>query len=126
MSSNGGMDETRVLANILGAIAAVAFVALISGLFLGLLTLDYMDLLIIQRASLDENERIYATNLLPVVQDRHRLLVTLLIMNCLAYETLPIFLDALVPSWAAVILSTTLILLFGEIIPSGMIVTKRE
>jgi len=121
-----GMEETKILVNILGAISAVAFVALISGLFLGLLTLDYMDLLIIERASIDEDERRYATNLLPVVKDRHRLLVTLLIMNALAYETLPIFLDALVPSWLAVILSTTLILLFGEILPSGKTIRKWE
>eukprot|EP00544_Gedaniella_sp_CCMP2646_P010707 CAMPEP_0202505618 /NCGR_PEP_ID=MMETSP1361-20130828/47670_1 /ASSEMBLY_ACC=CAM_ASM_000849 /TAXON_ID=210615 /ORGANISM="Staurosira complex sp., Strain CCMP2646" /LENGTH=483 /DNA_ID=CAMNT_0049139383 /DNA_START=48 /DNA_END=1499 /DNA_ORIENTATION=- len=122
-----GMEEgTRIAVNILGAAGAVAFVALISGLFLGLLTLDYMDLLIIQRASIDEDERLYATNLLPVVKDRHRLLVTLLIMNALAYETLPIFLDALVPSWLAVLLSTTLILLFGEIIPSGIFMGPQQ
>jgi metal transporter CNNM len=46
--------------------------------------------------------------------------VTLLILNALAYETLPIFLDALVPSWAAILLSTTLILVFGEIVPSAI------
>jgi metal transporter CNNM len=108
------------LTNILGVMAVVAFVALITGLFLGLLTLEPMDLLIIERASLDEEERIYAAGIYPIIKQRHLLLVTLLILNALAYETLPLFLDNLVPSWAAVLLSTTLVLMFGEIIPSAI------
>lgn len=71
--------------------------------------------MIIQRSSIYEDERRYATNLTPIVKDRHRVLVTLLIWNALAYETLPIFLCALVPRWVAILLSTTLLLVFGEI-----------
>lgn len=41
-------------------------------------------------------------------------------MNSLANETLPIFLDELVPSYIAVILSVTFSLFFGEIIPSAI------
>jgi metal transporter CNNM len=41
-------------------------------------------------------------------------------MNALANEALPIFLDKLVPSYIAVILSVTLVLFFGEIIPSAI------
>lgn len=98
----------------------VAMVAVISGLFLGLLTLDALDLQIIQRASLDEDERLYATTLLPLIKRRHQILVTLLLMNALAYEALPIFLDALVPSYVAVLLSVTIVMVFGEILPSGI------
>lgn len=47
-------------------------------------------------------------------------LVTLLLMNALANEALPLFLDELVPSYMAVILSVTLVLFFGEIIPSAI------
>lgn len=106
--------------NIGGAILMIMFVALIAGLFLGMLTLDAMDLLIIVRASIDEDERKYAAALHPIVKQRHLLLVTLLILNALAYETLPLFLDAMVPAWVTIILSTTLILTFGEIIPSAI------
>ena len=113
-------EEAFYLTNIIGALFSVVFVAIVAGLFLGLLTLDVLDLQIIQRASIDEDERHYATNLLPIVKERHQLLVTLLLMNALAYETLPIFLDALVPSWAAVLLSVTIIMIFGEILPSGI------
>jgi metal transporter CNNM len=113
-------EEAFYTKNIIGAIISVLLVGLIAGLFLGLMTLDALDLQIIGRASVDEDERKYAAKLLPIVSQRHRLLVTLLILNALAYETLPIFLDALVPSWAAILLSTTLILVFGEIVPSAI------
>lgn len=113
-------EDEYYLFNIVAVLIMLGVMALISGLFLGLLTLDALDLEIIQRSSIDEDERDYATAILPVVEDRHRLLVTLLTMNALAYETLPIFLDRLVPSWAAVLLSVTLILVFGEIVPSGI------
>ena len=135
VSSSGGRRELAIeghdfvddieedmfyIKNILGALAIIAFVALMAGLFLGLLTLDTLDLQIIERSSIDEEERLYAASLYPVVKKRHLLLVTLLLLDALAYETLPIFLDALVPSWAAITLSTTLVLVFGEIIPSAI------
>jgi metal transporter CNNM len=113
-------EDEYFVSNIIGVLIMLCVMALISGLFLGLLTLDALDLEIIQRSSIDEDERDYATAILPVVQDRHLLLVTLLTMNALAYETLPLFLDRLVPSWAAVLMSVTLILVFGEIVPSGI------
>lgn len=106
--------------NIVGTVLSILFVALIAGLYLGLLTLDALDLEIIQRVSIDDHEIMYATNLLPIVKQRHRLLVTLLILNALAYESLPIFLSSLVPDWVTILLSTTLILVFGEILPSAI------
>ena len=107
-------------ANLVGAVVCVAFVALISCLFLGFLTLDKLDLQVKARAAVDEDERRYATILLPVVGEHHMLLVTLLLLNAIAYESLPLFLDRLVPSWAAILLSVTFLLIFGEIIPSAI------
>lgn len=52
--------------------------------------------------------------------NHHYLLVTLLVMNALANEALPVFLDNLVPAWGAVLISVTLVLIFGEIIPSAI------
>ena len=112
--------------NIFGVIVSVGFVAVVAGLFLGLLTLDALDLQIIQRVSMDEDERRYAAKLFPIVKKRHHLLVTLLILNALAYECLPIFMDRLVPSWAAIILSTTLVLLFGEIVPLAVFTGPKQ
>ncbi|KAG5227432.1 DUF21 domain-containing protein [Salix suchowensis] len=35
-------------------------------------------------------------------------------------EALPIFIDALLPAWGAILISVTLILAFGEIIPQAL------
>jgi len=75
------------ITNVGGAMLCIAAVALIAGLFLGYLTLDAFDLRIIQRASVNLEERVWAETILPIVVERHRVLVTLLILNGLAYET---------------------------------------
>ncbi|KNA03799.1 hypothetical protein SOVF_205680 [Spinacia oleracea] len=58
--------------------------------------------------------------ILPVVRNQHLLLCTLLICNAASMEALPIFLDSLVTAWGAILISVTLILLFGEIIPQSV------
>ena len=113
-------SDWYVIINATGATLCVAFVALISCMFLGFLTLDELDLQIKTRAAIDLNERVYAAALLPIVRQHHRLLVTLLLLNAIAYEALPLFLDNLVPSWAAILLSVTFLLIFGEVIPSAI------
>lgn len=89
-----------------------------SGLTLGLMSLSQVDLEVIAKAGRPEDRK-NALKILPVVKDQHLLLCTLLIGNSLAMEALPIFLDDLVPAWGAVLLSVTLILVFGEIIPQS-------
>lgn len=112
--------------NVLGTIFAIGMVATGSGLFLGLMTLDAFDLKIIMRSSLDDDEKRYAAALYPIVKERHILLVTLLIVDAIAYETLPLFLDKLMPAWAVLLLSTTLVLLFGEILPSAICMGPQQ
>lgn len=48
------------------------------------------------------------------------LLCTLLLFNAAANEALPIFLDAIVPAWAAIIVAVTLVLICGEIVPTAL------
>ena len=47
-------------------------------------------------------EAAWATAVDPLVKKHHWLLVTLLLLNAVANEALPLFLDKLVPSWLAV------------------------
>jgi metal transporter CNNM len=61
-----------------------------------------------------------AQRLLDVLSDHHKLLATLLLANAAAMEALPIFLDVLVPSWLAIVLSVSLVLIFGEVIPQAV------
>ncbi len=103
------------LINIGGATLSVGLVAIISAMFLGYLTLDPLDLRIKMRAALDPTEKEAAASIYPLVNQNHRLLVTLLVMNSLAYECLPLFLDKLLPTWMTIIFSVTLLLVFGEV-----------
>ncbi|KAI8027493.1 DUF21 domain-containing protein [Camellia lanceoleosa] len=50
----------------------------------------------------------------------HCLYAMLLPWRCSFCQTLPIFLDSLVTTWGAILISVTLILLFGEIIPQSV------
>mmetsp|Transcript_23085 Transcript_23085/g.34371 ORF Transcript_23085/g.34371 Transcript_23085/m.34371 type:complete len:550 (+) Transcript_23085:142-1791(+) len=102
------------------SIFCVCVAALAAGLTMGLLSQELLDLRIKEKASADLNERKQAQSLVPLIKDHHRLLVTLLLMNAAANEALPLFLDELVPSYVAVILSVTFVLFFGEIIPSAI------
>ncbi|XP_050212645.1 DUF21 domain-containing protein At1g47330 isoform X2 [Mercurialis annua] len=97
----------------------VTFAGLMAGLTLGLMSLGLVDLEVLNKAGRPQ-DRIYASKILPVVKNQHLLLCTLLIGNSLAMETLPIFLDKIVPPWAAILISVTLILMFGEILPQAV------
>lgn len=91
---------------------------LMSGLTLGLMSLDEVDLEVLKRSGTTK-QKACAARILPVIADPHRLLVTLLVCNAIAAEALPLVLDRLTDPITAVILSVTVVLLFGEIIPQA-------
>ncbi|WZZ20939.1 hypothetical protein YC2023_122326 [Brassica napus] len=92
---------------------------LMSGLTLGLMSLSLVELEVIAKAG-EPNDRRNAEKILPLVKNQHLLLCTLLIGNALAMEALPVFVDSLLPAWGSVLISVTLILAFGEIIPQAV------
>lgn len=101
-------------------VALVLMAGVFSGLTLGLLSLDTMQLSILKEAGHPAEQK-YAKTLIPLVKRHHLLLVTLLLANAGVAETLPIFLDRLVPSPIyAVIISVTAVLIFGEVIPQAL------
>jgi metal transporter CNNM len=90
-----------------------------SGLTVGYLSID--DLVLELRSTTGtEEEKAYAEKVLPILANRHWLLVTLLLMNAFAMEALPLYLDKVVPEYLAVIISVSLVLLFGEVIPQAI------
>eukprot|EP01127_Copromyxa_protea_P005379 TRINITY_DN15317_c0_g1_i1.p1 TRINITY_DN15317_c0_g1~~TRINITY_DN15317_c0_g1_i1.p1 ORF type:complete len:516 (+),score=98.09 TRINITY_DN15317_c0_g1_i1:38-1585(+) len=90
-----------------------------SGLTIGLMGMDLTHLEIMSKSGTPE-EKGQAARVIPLVRKHHLTLVTLLLVNAAAMETLPIFLERLVPPVLAIIFSVTLILLFGEIIPQSL------
>jgi metal transporter CNNM len=113
-------DPWFYIIHALCALGCVTTAALAAGLTMGLLSLDPLMLLIKMRAAATQNEKDQAASLLPIVKQHHLLLVTLLLLNSMANEALPLFLEVLVSPVVAVILSVTLVLFFGEIIPSAI------
>merc|ERR1712137_304885 len=109
----------RIYFDIAMSIFLVLFAGTMSGLTMGLMSLDITNLKIIAKSG-DEKQQKYAKQIMPIVQNHHLLLVTLLTANAIAMEALPLFLDRLVGPVLAIILSVTLVLLFGEIIPQAI------
>ncbi len=120
---NENSNLVFILTNSLLSLACVIFAALAAGLTMGLLSLDPLSLEIKRRASVYSTERKQSAELLPLLVGhgrKHRLLVSLLILNSLANEALPLFLDELLPGkYASILVSVTLVLFFGEIVPSA-------
>ncbi|KAL6758137.1 hypothetical protein V8C86DRAFT_2604553 [Haematococcus lacustris] len=90
-----------------------------SGLTLGLMSLDATQLEVLRRSGTAQ-ERKHAAKIMPVLKNSHHLLVTLLLVNALAMEALPLFLDRLVSPFITILMSVSAVLLFGEIIPQAI------
>ena len=114
--------EFWLFAGISGALVLSA--GLFSGLTIGLMSLDLDELKMIAAAPKDPRHprnKEYAEVIIPLVTDHHLLLVTLLLSNAAAMEALPIFLDKICPSpLVAILMSVTLVLFFGEVIPQAL------
>lgn len=105
----------------LGGLATllVLTAGLMSGLTLGLMSLDKVDMEVLKRSG-TEREKKLAQRIAPIISNQHFLLVTLLLINALAMEALPLVLDTLADPVTAIVISVTAVLLFGEIIPQAV------
>uniref|UniRef100_A0A3Q2SQD2 Metal transporter n=1 Tax=Fundulus heteroclitus TaxID=8078 RepID=A0A3Q2SQD2_FUNHE len=91
-----------------------------SGLNLGLMALDPMELRIVQSCGTDK-EKNYARKIEPIRSKGNYLLCSLLLGNVLVNTTLTILLDDLIGSGlGAVVASTIGIVIFGEIVPQAL------
>ncbi|KAL4895024.1 hypothetical protein BDV59DRAFT_159273 [Aspergillus ambiguus] len=94
-----------------------------AGLTIALMGQDEVYLQVIQTSG-EASERKNAASVLKLLQrGKHWVLVTLLLSNVITNETLPIVLDrSLGGGWPAVLGSTVLIVIFGEIVPQSICV----
>ncbi|XP_062510862.1 uncharacterized protein LOC134186817 [Corticium candelabrum] len=100
-------------------VALVLLAGLMSGLTMGLLSLDVLSLKVLKSGGTAKQQK-YATTILPIVEKHHLLLVTLLLGNAASVEAMPIFLDRISNPIVAVVVSVTAVLLFGEIVPQAL------
>ncbi|KAI9025536.1 hypothetical protein DFJ74DRAFT_705032 [Hyaloraphidium curvatum] len=99
---------------------------LVGGIFAGL-TIAYMSMgtyltnLQILIQSGDDHQKKYAKRILPVREKGHLLLITLLLGTVVVNESIPILMDSVIGGGvAAVVISTFLVVVFGEIIPNAV------
>lgn len=91
-----------------------------SGLNLGLMALDPMELRIVQSCGTDKEKK-YARKIEPIRRKGNYLLCSLLLGNVLVNTTLTILLDDLTGSGVGAIVSSTVgIVIFGEIVPQAL------
>jgi CBS domain containing-hemolysin-like protein len=67
-----------------------------------------------------------AKMILSVVTDHHLFLVTLLVANAMALESLPLVVHSLMPDWAAILFSTFIVLVVAEIIPQAYCTGEKK
>ncbi|KAJ9608783.1 cell agglutination protein Mam3 [Cladophialophora chaetospira] len=108
-------------------LSVAAVLVLLGGAFAGLtIALMGQDELYLQviKDSGEGKERVHAEKVLNLLRKgKHWVLVTLLLSNVITNETLPIVLDrSLGGGWPAVLGSTVLIVIFGEIAPQSVCV----
>ena len=105
--------------NFIGFTALACFAGAMSGLTVGYLSIDML-ILEIKLDSGTEQEKIYANKIKKVISDHHWILVTLLLCNAFACEAMPILLDKLVSDVMAIVISVTVLLFVGEIVPQAL------
>ncbi|OMJ69568.1 hypothetical protein SteCoe_32673 [Stentor coeruleus] len=96
----------------------VCFAGLMSGLTVGLMSISSLDLKI-KLESGTPIEKKYARRVSSILHDHHLLLVTLLVANAAAMESLPLFLDEMFTEIITIVLSVSFVLVFGEVLPQA-------
>lgn len=105
--------------NFIGFSALACFAGAMSGLTVGYLSIDML-ILEIKLISGTEQEKVYANKIKKIISDHHWILVTLLLCNAFACEAMPILLDKLVNEMMAIVISVTVLLFVGEIVPQAL------
>ncbi|KAI3372549.1 hypothetical protein L3Q82_023033 [Scortum barcoo] len=118
------VEEKKSLLPIWLQVILIIFLLVLSGMFsglnLGLMALDPMELRIVQSCG-TEKEKKYARKIEPIRRKGNYLLCSLLLGNVLVNTTLTILLDDLTKSGVgAVVASTVGIVIFGEIVPQAL------
>ncbi|KAG2469139.1 metal transporter CNNM4-like isoform X2 [Polypterus senegalus] len=118
------VEEKKPLLPLWFQIILITLLLVLSGMFsglnLGLMALDPMELRIVQSCGTEKEKR-YAKKIEPIRRKGNYLLCSLLLGNVLVNTTLTILLDDLIGSGlGAVVASTIGIVIFGEIVPQAL------
>ncbi|OQS05898.1 hypothetical protein THRCLA_02016 [Thraustotheca clavata] len=99
--------------------------AIMAGMLMGYMSIDKLNILILTMEG-NDIEKAQAARILPIINQSHNVLVSLLLVNAGALEALPIWLNRIVPESTAILFSVTFVLMFGEILPSAIFTGKNQ
>lgn len=113
------LPPAELAGRIFGAAVLICFAALFSGLTLGLLGLDVNELEIVRAAGTPDDKR-YAERIQPVRKCGNQLLCTLVLGNVAVMSLESILLADLAGGVEGFVISTVLLVVFGEIVPQAI------
>ncbi|CCV00555.1 unnamed protein product [Malassezia sympodialis ATCC 42132] len=113
-------DPFKKTFDIIMIVGLVLLGGVFAGLTLGLMGLDMINLQVLMTSGSDQERRDAAKVMRLLERGRHWVLVVLLLGNVIVNETLPIFLSEFGSGLSAVMISTILIVIFGEIVPQSI------
>jgi metal transporter CNNM len=113
---SGHAKGDKFIQDLVLVLFAIICAGLASGLTQGLLSLDILEMQVKSQSG-TPIEKNRAARVLPIIKRHHFLLAALILWNAAAAEALPVFLSGLVNEYEAIAISTTLVLLFGEVLP---------
>jgi metal transporter CNNM len=113
------LSAAEIAGRIIGALVLLLLAALFSGLTLGVLGLDVNDLEIMRTAGTSEQQR-FAALIQPVRAQGNLLLCTLVLGNVAVTSLESILLADLTSGLVGFLLTTFLVVIFGEIIPQAI------
>lgn len=103
----------------------VTFSGCMSGLNVGMMALDPVTLKLKAQDGTPQEQRM-AARLLPIISQHHWLLVSILLGNAAASETLPIVLSQVFSEVTSILISVTLILFCSEIFPQALLTGPNQ
>src|SRR5215471_7127118 len=109
----------QTLVFVLIVVVLVGFSAICSGLNIALMSLKVGDLR--RKAKLDDTR---ARMVLPLREKSHLSLASILLTNVAVISATPLVLGDRFNGWVAGIISTLLIVIFGEVVPQAVFVSK--
>ncbi|KAJ9084461.1 hypothetical protein DSO57_1024142 [Entomophthora muscae] len=115
----GPIEGSELAVKLALIVLLVLLGGLLAGLTLGLMSLDETNLEILIKSGTSQ-QKSWALRILPIRKNGHLLLVTMMLANTLTNMSLPVLIDEIFGGGVyAVLISTGLILVFGEIIPQA-------
>ena len=102
------------------------FAGTMSGLTVGYMAIDMIGLKAKIENSNNEKEKQKAQKMYKMLSNHHWLLVTLLLCNSFAAETMPIILNRMLSEIPAIVISVLLLLTVGEILPMALCTGPRK